>query len=127
MIHDHSNDAPDARIGRRSMLARMGSVGLLATAGAGLSSLLGTSSAKASTVSTTFPPGVIIPTLGVASPADADCDMCVTCTYAPDHCSPDPCPAGHCCYFCSGDCVINYYQCYDKTCATKTFPTCNPN
>ena len=127
MNHDHPTDVPDARIGRRSMLARMGSAGLLATAGAGLTSLFGTSSAKASTTPMVYPNGVMVATLGTASPASAACDHCVTCTYAPDHCNPDPCPTGYCCYFCSGACVINYYQCYNKSCSVKTFTTCNPN
>jgi hypothetical protein len=121
----------DNRIGRRTMLRRFGTAGLLATAGGGLSTLFGATSAKASAAlpSLGSPPtnGSYVP--GVFAPSVADCDACITCNRDEGDCPPGgggSCASGSCCYYCSG-CGYSYSACYNKDnkgCAILQFKTC---
>jgi hypothetical protein len=117
---------PDNRIGRRLMLRRIGSAGLLATAGAGVTSLLGATSARASSLPPQFTNGAEAPGILTPSPAAADCDHCVTCEIAENHCSGGACKSGSCCYYCSGCGGLSYYSCYAYPCSITKFETCPP-
>lgn len=114
---------------RRDMLRRVLSAGVFATAGAGISELLGTASAHAATTTTTRLPATMILK---ALPADAapalvqaiEDGCCITYTRDEHHCTPDPCPTGSCCYHVvSTDCGINETVCVDVSCAEGNYTT----
>lgn len=115
--------SPDGRIIRRTMLRRMGSAGLLATAGVGLTSLLGPSAAKASTVNLPSN-GSFVP--GVGIPDTTNCNACITCNRDEFQCPPGGgrCPSGQCCYLCQGCGYGPYTRCYRHTCNVLKFTTC---
>lgn len=104
---------------RRGFLRRIGSTGLLATAGVGLSSLLGPEAGRAATANVPFLPGVgVIDTTG--------CDACILCNRGEDNCPPGggTCPSGQCCYKCQGCGYGPYTQCYQHKCNVLSFYAC---
>jgi hypothetical protein len=108
---------------RRTMLRRMGSAGLLATAGAGLAGMLGTGSAQASSQSSSQSAVPVVSLRGQTVPANPDC--CVTCARAEYHCgNGSACGSGECCFFCDG-CGLNGFYCFNTSCANGTVKYCN--
>lgn len=108
----------DGHTSRRVMLRRMSSFGLLAAAGAGFSSLLGASSARADNS------GPLLPGVQTVK-AGPDCNACVTCVRDEYTCYPGGCGPGNCCYHCTG-CGHNYHSCYNVNCNVLRFTTCYP-
>jgi hypothetical protein len=133
MTHHFSrDDTPDLQT-RRTMLQRMGALGIMATAGAGVTQLIGTTSARAAQSTLPLPQSVLgpVPTviqsaepiLNAMDPATAatiraqmaatpDCSVCF---YVEEgHCDVTHCPDHGCCYYhtgCGGfglDCIPNY-------------------
>ena len=111
---------------RGRFLNRAMSFGVVATAGAGLSSLLGASPAHASA---THAHEQGLPTQGQLVPGvmtqstSPDCNYCITCNRDENTCSPGGCGSGNCCYHCTG-CGYNYHSCYDVPCTILSFKTC---
>ncbi|MGC9220102.1 MAG: hypothetical protein ACP5H2_01955 [Solirubrobacteraceae bacterium] len=114
---------------RREALRRFGSAGLLATAGAGVSSLFGSAPARADTPPLTQLPVTMVlnaipagaPT-GLREAIEAGC--CITYTRDEHNCGPDSCPSGECCYHIqSTDCGIDYVTCLAVSCAEGNFST----
>lgn len=117
-IQTSDTTSSDGRTSRRAMLRRMGSVGLLATAGAGLSSLLGASAASAQGLPNN---GSVVPGL-LAVNNGPDCNACISCKRDEFTCGPGRCSRG-CCYHCQG-CGHDYHACYDVGCEVLHFDTC---
>lgn len=114
---------------RRDMLRRAWSAGIVATAGAGLSELVGVGSARAATQPTTQLPATMILN---ALPPDAptalidaiEAGCCTTYTRDENHCGSGGCGAGWCCYHVvSTACDINEVICINVSCAEGNFTT----
>lgn len=91
---------------RRSLLARLGGVGVVAALGAGLLDALGARSASASgtnSTSSSSAGGPVLAPVGAATPAPpAGCPSGeVECTLDEGACG-GPCPSGYWCYSCQG-------------------------
>ncbi len=122
-------EASDRFSTRREMLRRTVSAGVVATAGAGLAELFGAAPARALTPATTRLPATMILN---ALPTDAPAALvqaiengcCIQYTRDENHCSPDPCPSGQCCYhIVSTGCDLNETICIDVSCAEGNFST----
>lgn len=114
---------------RRDMLRQALSAGVFATAGAGVSALFGASSTRAATTATPQLPATMILR---ALPADAppaliqaiEAGCCIHYTRDENHCTPDPCPTGSCCYHVvSTNCGIDETVCVGVSCAEGNFST----
>lgn len=114
---------------RRDMLRRAWSAGILATAGAGLSELVGAGTARAATPQLPQLPVTLILN---ALPADApsalrdaiDAGCCTTYTLDEHHCGSNNCPSGYCCYHVvSTGCGINEVVCLEVSCSEGDFST----
>ncbi len=114
---------------RRDMLRRAWSVGVLATAGAGVSELIGAGSACAAATQTTRLPATMILN---ALPADApaairqaiEAGCCVHYTLDEHNCGSSHCPSGQCCYHVtSSDCGVDYITCIEVSCAEGNYST----
>ena len=102
---------------RRTMLKRMGSAGLLATAGAGLVTLARPGSALAQG-------GVPQVSNSTGLPMSADC--CVICSRAEFHCNGGKActGSGECCYFCDG-CGLDNFYCIQSGGCQSAVEVCN--
>jgi hypothetical protein len=115
-------DAPT----RREVLRGMFSTGLVATAGAGVSGLLGAPAARAAGMQ--MPATMILNGLPPDAPSNLaaaiEAGCCVTYTRDEDHCSSGPCPSGYCCYHVvSSGCGVDIVTCIEVSCAEGNFTT----
>jgi hypothetical protein len=122
-------DGPGEEPTRRDMLRGMLSVGLVTTAGTGLSGLFAAPGARAATTQLPQLPANLILN---ALPADAPSALvtaiqngcCTTYTLDEHHCGSGSCPSGYCCYHVvSTGCGINEVVCIEVGCDTGDFTT----
>jgi hypothetical protein len=123
------SDGTSEKPTRRDMLRRVWLAGVFATAGAGVSELLGTGSARAAAAQTTqLPATMILNALPTNAPpairAAIDAGCCVTYTLDEHHCGSGSCPSGYCCYHVvSTDCGLDEVACIEVGCSTGNFST----
>lgn len=138
MMHPFFGDDAEDLPTRRTMLRRIGAAGMMATAGAGVAQLIGSSSARAASggpLTNLGPMPTVIqsaePILSAMDPASAaiirqqmaatpDCQVCF---YVEEgHCDTSHCPDNGCCYYhtgCGGyglDCIPNYSCAHGNYC-----------
>jgi hypothetical protein len=111
---------------RRDVLRRFGSVGLLASASAGVGELLGSPPARAAT--TQLPATMVLNALQAdASPEIAqaiEAGCCLHYTRAEGQCGSGGCGNGSCCYHVtSTQCAIDETVCVKVSCAEGNFTT----
>ena len=112
----------DDRPTRRAILHRFGSVGVAATAGAGLLGLLGAQGADAATRRAA---GAKMTTVSFVPSVMPECACQETCTISEYSCDGgNACPAGQCCYHCTG-CGTNYYTCGPHKCNVTSYNKCS--
>lgn len=121
-------EASNVRPTRRDMLRRAWSAGIFATAGAGLSELVGAGSARAATPTNQLPSTMILNALPPDAPAalrqaiEAQC--CTTYTRDEGNCGSGGCGSGWCCYHVvSTACDIDEVVCINVSCAEGNFTT----
>lgn len=136
-LGDHAEDLPT----RRTMLRRIGAAGMMATAGAGVAQLIGTTSARAAQgqplpQSVLGPVPTVIrsaePILNAMDPATAATIRaqmaanagCKVCWYVDEgNCDAAHCPDHGCCYYhtgCGGygvDCIPNFSCAHGNYCS----------
>lgn len=123
-MYSRIDGGPSTGSTRRIFLTRMASAGMLATAGTGLLALARPAGARAQSAPLLAPGQAPLRSNGQILAVPAGC--CFTCTIDENHCRPDPCPSGYCCYHCTG-CGGSFNECLTVNgtgCATKSFTYC---
>jgi hypothetical protein len=112
-----ADDSVLATTTRRAMLRRIGSAGLLATAGSGLVALARPGGALAQSS---------LPRVGNSTGSPMSPNCCVICSQAQFHCNGGRrCSgSGTCCYFCDG-CGLNGFYCIQSGGCQSAVEVCN--